>query len=63
MDTTVQNHDHNGINSKQLSVRSLEKVPQVAISDPTGGAVIDIQARAQLVLILDAMREIGLIRE
>ena len=37
------------------------KEQQPAVANPTGGATIDAEARAQLILLLDAMRAHGLI--
>lgn len=56
-------HTHNGSDSPQLEARSIVNVPQAAIADPSGGLTVDTEARAQLVLLLDSLRNIGIIRE
>lgn len=56
-------HTHNGIDSPQLPARSIEKLPQTAIADPSGGATVDTEARATIVLILDMLRDVEIIRE
>lgn len=46
METNTQNHEHNGVDSKRLSARSIENVPQDALTTKsttalsTGGAAV-----------------------
>ena len=46
METTTQNHEHNGVDSKRLTARSLQGVPQDAMTSKnntalsTGGAAV-----------------------
>lgn len=63
MDTTVQNHDHNGVSSKKLDAgQAIVNAPQAAITAPTGGGVIDAEARTAINDILTALQTLHLIR-
>lgn len=63
METTTQNHEHNGIDSKKLNAAlAILNAPQAAITDPTGGATIDTEARTAIIAIIDALQALNLIR-
>lgn len=56
-------HKHNGNDSPKINGRDLVNSLQNQISDPSGGSVVDIEARAAIASMLDVMRAMGFIRE
>lgn len=52
----VPPHKHNRTDSPGIDFTDLIIMAEAAIADPTGGAIVDVQARAAIVLILAALR-------
>lgn len=58
-----EQHTHNGVDSKTLQLSDIEGsvsdliTPSSTISDPSGGATIDAEARLAINAILDLLQE------
>lgn len=72
MDTTIQNHEHNGIDSKQLTGRVFINAPFDAIADISGSAGATYTSTEQTIInnqtiainsILSTLRSLQIIRE
>lgn len=57
----VEFHRHDGVDSPQLSLETMQEVPQVAITSPTGGVTIDTQARTAIDSIITTLENLKLI--
>lgn len=62
-DNQLKTHKHTGLDSLKISARDLENAPRNAISDPTGGATVDAQARTAIIAVITALEDLGLIKK
>lgn len=54
-------HKHNGIDSNQLEIKdSIIGCPQPAVVKPSGGSVVDAQAREAIDDIIDKLKTVGI---
>ena len=54
-------HKHNGSDSNQLEAKeALVGCPQKVIIKPTGGTVVDIQARTAINDLIDKLKTVGI---
>lgn len=66
LEQAFQQHTHNGADSKKLRLADLEgslreiTTPSATISDPSGGMVVDSEARTAINAILDLLQNQGL---
>jgi len=66
LDKQFKDHEHNGLDNKKIDLKNITGdfsdiiTPSSNISDPTGGAVIDSEARTSIDAILDLLQEQGL---
>lgn len=61
IDDAIKNHRHNSADSLRIQARDLDKAPQAAIADPTGGTPVDAEARDAIDAIIDRLEDLGLI--
>lgn len=63
MDPEKENkpHEHNGKDSLKIRLSNIKNdLLQSAITKPTGGATVDIEARTAINSIIDALQALGL---
>lgn len=65
LEKQFQNHTHNGIDSKKVSIRlrDTEFIKGAAVTAPSGGATVDSEARAAINTLITRLEALGLIEE
>lgn len=62
-DNQLKTHHHTGLDSIKVNGKDLVGAPRNAISDPTGGATVDAQARNAIIAVITALEDLGLIKK
>lgn len=63
MDDNKKPHTHNGRDSLRVNLKDIRRNIQDHIADPSGGTIVDIQARAAIVDIIDALEALGFLKQ
>lgn len=61
IDDAIGNHTHNGTDSLQIQGQYLSQAPQPSVTLPSGGLVVDIEARQSIADIVSRLQQLGLI--
>lgn len=56
-------HTHNGQDSKRIPFENIEFSKRDAVSNPSGGATQDAEARIAIIAVIDRLESLGLIEE
>lgn len=56
----VSNHKHTGVDAMKLEIKDIGMIQQPAISQPSGGTVIDSQARNAINQIITTLKNLNL---